>query len=282
MTMCKASKKAMEKIMNGEVKKKSRWCFVVKNVIFWFLGFVSVLAGAVVVSLILFTVANNDGDLYQEVYGRTVSHATYFWVTLWVLVTGVFIFLCDLSVRNTKRGYTYPLWIVLVVDVILSIIFGAIFYFVGIGFYADHILGAHIDHYHNIEKRREAFFHKPEKGILLGRIVHVEGDYAEVVTMNGDAWMVFVDEMSPQKTEKLTMGSQVAFAGRTNGDGSFVACDVKVRKLYGAHRAMQKKRLEMMIEAHREQHNTLIQRMKHVVPKNLCNGEIRWRVQMER
>lgn len=281
MTDSNASQKAMEKIMKGEVAPRSRWRFVVQNTFLWILGFLSILAGAIVVSVIIFTLANSDMDLYREIYGYMVSRFTLTFVLLWILITGGFIALCDVAIRNTQRGYVYPLWLILVVDIFASVIIGFIFYTSGIGCMIDSTLGTYIAQYRDIEQRRVELFHKPEQGILMGRIIDVKEDYLEVATTNGDMWIVFIDELPECKSTQLTIGNQVVFAGQINDDHLFVACDVKIRNLYGITKELQKRQIEAIIHESQKQHDFLMQNVQQRSHENLCNGEIRWRIHIE-
>lgn len=276
-----ASQKALEKIMKGKITQKSRWRFVVRNTFLWILGFFSVIAGAIVVSVIIFTLINSDMDLHREIYGYVMSGFTMLFIIVWIVITGGFMALCDMSIRNTRRGYIYPLWVILVGDVLLSIFFGSIFYFSGMGCFIDRVLGAHIYHYQDVETRRATLFHKPEHGILMGQIVDSVGNSLEVITQNGDMWIVFVDELPEYKITSLVEGRYVVFAGQMNDEHLFVACDAKVRNMYGATKELQQKQIDTVIRQQQQQHDMFLQKAQQHPQDNLCNGEIHWRVYIE-
>lgn len=282
MTKCEASKKTLEKIMRGEVKQKSRWYFFFQNLGLWVLGTVSVLAGSLLVSLIIFTIANCDAEIHREVYGNMISHTTVFLVALWILLTGGLIVLSDTSLRRTKRGYVYPLWLILAIDIILSVIFGTIFYFAGVGSYADDMLGSHTQYYQDIEKRRATLFNKPDEGILMGKVYDVGDGFVRVATANDGGWIVFTNEMENDDVlQNVQEGADIVFAGLIREGNVFVACDAKWVGIHGMHRELQKRHIELIKQTHAERKEVLLEKIKNQSLKNLCNENVRWRIQVQ-
>ena len=281
---CKASKEALEKIMRGEVKQRSRWYFFFQNMILWAVGTLSVIAGSLLVSLMIFTVMNCDASVHHEVYGQIVSRVTILLVIVWILLTGGFIMLSDLAIRRTKRGYMYPLHIILIIDIILSIVFGMMFYVFGVGSFVDDALDGHMDHYSGLEKRRADLFHKPEKGLLVGRVVHVDDDFVEIATMSSGLWIVFTNDLNVDASQQLQAGSDVIFAGeKINGEQFFVACDTRIMGLHGVHAKVQQKQLDLMMRSLKEYHENIIQKARSNMPiGNFCDDGVHWRIQLQR
>lgn len=274
----KASQKALEKIMNGEVKQKPRCIFFFRNVALWILGLASVFAGAIAVSLIIFTVVNSDMDLYREVYGFAMSRFTIALIVIWMIITSVLLILSDYSLRSTKCGYRYPLWFILSIDILISLIFGSIFYFFGVGNYMDDVLSSHVGYYHNVEKRNSQFFHKPEKGILMGVVTHKLPKYVEVLTVNGDVWAVHMENISSSQSEKIHEGSRVVFAGTTEEEKVFVACDMRVRKMHGIHQGMHEKHMKMIEEVRKKHQAAVIDRMHRIMIERACENGPNWKI----
>lgn len=281
MTESRPSQKALEKIMRGEVKQRSRWYFFFQNVALWILGTVSVFAGTFIVSLMIFTAANCDMEIHREIYGQILPPTTVFLIILWVLITGGLIILSDVSLRRTKRGYVYPLWLILIVDIILSVIFGSIFYFVGIGAYMDDMIASHTSYYHNVEKRRAALFNKPEKGILMGKVYYIGEDYVKVATENTGGWIVFVSEIDENMVSDLQEGSDIIFAGSIEDGNVFVACDAKIPGIRGMHRELQKKHIDVIKEEYKEQKEFLRETLEDSRINNPCSETVRWRIQIQ-
>ncbi|PID51923.1 MAG: hypothetical protein CR972_04430 [Candidatus Moraniibacteriota bacterium] len=281
-TTCNASKEVLEKIMRGEIKQRSRWYFFFQNFFLWTLGTISVIAGSIIVSLTIFTVANCDSAVYQEIYGHVMPHFTVFLITLWILITGALIIFSNHLIRCTKRGYVYPLWFILVIDIILSIVFGSIFYLMGAAGYVDEKLDQRIGYYENIERKRASLFNKPEKGILVGRIVRMNNDYAEVATLNKGLWIVFIDELSQNHFYDLNEGVDVVFSGKMNTEGLFIACDTRVVGLHGVHERLREKYNKMMKQMAEEQNLFIDPYMyQELLNKDFCDENVQWRIQVQ-
>ncbi len=282
MTESKPSQKALERILKGEVKQKPRWFFVVKNILMWIFGGASILVGALFVSVIIYTVVNSDMDLHREIYGYFISYITLCMIFLWIFLTGVFVILCDVSVRHTDRGYIYPLYIIISIHIGLSIIVGVFLYAKGISCYVDDMLGSHMRYYYNVNKRRAVSFDLPERGILMGQIVRRNDNIVELMSTDGTLWVIAVDNIPTQKYADLQGSDHAIFLGNTNEKGVFIACDVKMRSINGMQVVSfdfdddNDERL-LLREKHYEMIRQQLNQMRAALI-NPCN-DIRWRLE---
>ena len=281
MTENRAAQRAMEKIMKGEVKKRSRARFVAVNVLLWFFGALSVGAGALIVSIIIFTIANSDADLHHEIYGCAFPRMTFVAIGLWVLLTGLFVILCDMSVRNTNRGYVYPLWLIVLSNVFLSLIFGVVFYKIGVSYDLDHMLGMHMRYYYDLDKRRAMLFNMPDKGIVMGQIIAHEPTYVVMLTPEQKLLAVTTDNLDEEKRAYLRENEQAVFLGKINEDGVFVACDMRTRQMSGVRQAIKDKlHIEVAEEEIEEQKKYFFERVRittYQMPR-ICNEQMQWRI----
>jgi hypothetical protein len=283
MTQHSAAQRAMEKIMKGEVIKRPRVRFVLFNIALWFFGVLSVFVGALIVSIIIFTITNSDMDLHREIYGCAVPRITFVIIGVWVLLTGLFITLCDVSIRHTNRGYVYPLWAIVAINFLLSVALGAMFYKVGVSYYVDHLLGTHMPYYYNVDKRRMMLFNMPEKGIIMGQIISYDPSYVVIMTPEDHLLAVSTGNIDPQKQERLQASDQVVFLGRVNEDGVFVACDVRARQINGIRQTIKDKLRAELEEREIDEQEQIVERI-HVMPhpiSYICNEQVRWRVAEE-
>jgi hypothetical protein len=279
MTKVSASQKALEKIIKGEVKPRPRWLFSVKNILLWIFGIMSMIVGALFVSVIIFTMMNSDMDLHREIYGYAISYITLCTVLVWFVLFGVFVMLCDVSVRHTKRGYVYPLRVVVFVHIGASILFGMVLYVTGIGYYVDDALGSHMRYYYGVEKRRAASFHVPDKGFVMGRIVQRNDQALEIVSPQGDQWIVTIANISPQKQEYLRDNEYAVFLGTVNDRNIFIACDVKMRNLSGVRfDRVVRSQHDAIMARHMEQQEKVMQLIRelHSGGMDPCANGLHW------
>jgi hypothetical protein len=126
------SDKIIERIDVEQIETIPRWRFIFWRGLFWLFAALSVIFGGLAVGAILFLLANDYlRGLLVISYGMTefLLMIPY----LWLVVFGLFILITHASIKHTKRGYQYRLYVVVLVSLVLSFILGSVFYFVGIG-----------------------------------------------------------------------------------------------------------------------------------------------------
>lgn len=281
MTHVNPSQKAFEKIMKGEIRQKPRWFFVIKNIFLWIFGVLSMLAGALFMSVIIFTAVNSDMDLHREIYGYAISCMTICTIIAWLVLLGIFVILCDVSVRHTKRGYVYPISLIITLHVGVSMILGMLLYVSGIGCYVDDVLGAHMRFYYDVEKRRGEAFHVPDKGFVMGRIVRYDNQTVELVSPHGDLWMIAVANLPAKKQDHLRNSEYAVFLGVIDNKNIFIACDVKMRGLQGVRFERQMQEQQYAITAqYMQQHARMTEILDNLRSgsMNPCNNIIHWRM----
>ncbi len=249
MTDKKPSQQAMDKIMQGKIQRVPRWRFVLKNIALWFVGITCVFAGAVTVSLIIFNIVNSDVIFDYALRDKAVKHLFVIFPLLWILVTIIFIVLFDIFVRRTKRGYKYSLTVVMLVNIGLSVIIGALFYFMGVSYIIDDSLGR-LRYYNSVEKRHSQMFNVPEEGMIVGRAVGCGDEHFTLITMEGQKWTVLNKNIPEFKKGKVVNGQMVMVVGKKLDDDIFVACDVRKRGMHGGNHGVQQRHISKINQMH--------------------------------
>ncbi|MEN8252529.1 MAG: hypothetical protein ABFQ53_03050 [Patescibacteria group bacterium] len=239
MTKKKPSQDAMEKIMQGDVKQTPKWHFVVKNIALWLVGFVCIVAGALTISLIIFTIANSAFESRHIVRRNFVEHMLVVLPLLWILLTIMFVALFDIFVRKTKKGYKYSLWSIVLANILLSIVLGAVFYFAGISHVVDDALGERFGRYHSIDKRQASLFDNPESGVIFGDVVKSDDENFTIVTPEGKEWNVLSEYISNERKERIQVGKRMIVIGKKIDKDVFVACDVRGRGVMGERKGLR-------------------------------------------
>jgi uncharacterized membrane protein len=141
--MSDISKKIIEEIHEKKIKPISKRYFVIKNVSVWLALFVSVVLGAISISIeeVLIENANNPYSPYPGTYHGLVSWVSF----LWLFFTLLFMTLAYLNIRSTDEGYRYrTVWVV--ISILLAfIILGVFFHHEGIGDRAEYLFGSHCE-----------------------------------------------------------------------------------------------------------------------------------------
>jgi hypothetical protein len=243
------SQQAMDKIIQGEVKKVPRWRFVVKNIALWFVGIICVIAGSLTVSLIIFTVVNS-GPIFDHIGQRNVwKQLIIILPMLWLLITIIFVILFDILIRRTKRGYKYSLTFIMLVNIGFSLLLGLLFYLFGVSYIVDDSLGR-LKYYNSVEKRHAQMFNSPEDGMIVGRVVGCTDKYFTLIAPDGHRWNVMNEHIDKSQKNAMIDGQIVMVRGEKIDEDIFVACDIRKRGMRGGNNRVQQRHVEKMIHMH--------------------------------
>jgi len=125
------SNKIIKRIETEQIEAIPRWRFLFWRGLFWLFAFVSIIIGSLAVGAILFLIA----DHYLKnilVVPHDITEFLLMIPYLWFVVFVLFLVIARTSVKHTKGGYRHSLRRIVLVSIVLSAIFGTIFYLVGI------------------------------------------------------------------------------------------------------------------------------------------------------
>lgn len=215
--------KILNKIKDGHMSPKPRWQFLLKNYVVWLIGILALLIGAASVSVMIYLFRFNDWEIYEETHK---SLAEFFLLTLpyfWIIFLALFVFIVYYNLKHTKRGYRYPLYIVILAPVSLSIFLGTIFFTLGCGEKIDSILGSQAPFYDIVINRHVDFWSQPGEGRLAGLIISEPSDsHFILLDRNQKEWTVILETenfLSP--VEAVVIGQPVHLLGEVVGENEF-------------------------------------------------------------
>ncbi len=246
----KISQNAMNEILQGKVKQTPKWYFVAKNIILWFIGGLCVVAGALTVSLIIFTFANSALFMRGVPHMNFVRHLIVILPLLWIIFASIFVILFDILVRHTKQGYKYSLVILIAANAVLSIAIGTIFYSCGISYVVDDIL-SHLHYYHSVESRQARMFDVPEEGIIVGRVIGCNNEYFTLVTPRGYKWYVMYENIPNLNSKDIIDGQIFMISGKKIDEDIFVACKIHKHGMRGDNPNVRNRHIKKIQKIHR-------------------------------
>lgn len=178
------------RINEEHITPRPRWQFVLENWVFWTIGGVAVLVGAIAVAGAFFKIVH-AGWQYQ-----VATHDTWLAFVLdaaplvWLLLLVAFILIGYFNIRFTKRGYRYP-FIVIVVGVVLSSTsVGVGLYALGLGEVFDDALGQ-VPFYHPVSMVQQGLWSRPDRGLIAGEVLRENEDGSFTLQeFNGPTWTV--------------------------------------------------------------------------------------------
>lgn len=221
-----------EKKIWGKISKTSptpRWQFLLKNYVVWLLAGLALLVGSLAFSVVVYLSAGNDWAVLGQ---QRTSWLELLLLTLpyfWLLLLAALIFVAYYNIKHTKRGWSYPLSWIIGGSIILSLLFGALFFKAGLGRTIDDVLSQQRGPvYARIFNPRLGFWAEPNEGRLVGLVADDLGDNQFVIIDPEEkSWQVDTTQaeiMLPGS--QLIVGKPVKISGQATAEDKFTATTV--------------------------------------------------------
>lgn len=132
------SNKIINRIDKEDLRPLPRWRFVLLRIIFWLLAILSVVVGSLAIGAMLFLLF--DFRAHGLSLPADVMEALLFTPYLWFVIFALFLFIAQISIKHTEKGYQYHFYIVVIASICLSFVFGSILNSMGVGRMAHEFL----------------------------------------------------------------------------------------------------------------------------------------------
>lgn len=222
--------KILDRIDHERVAPSPRWRFRVRNYTMWALWALTVIVGAVAVSILLYVSAHIGFSLYEATHPTWLSFLVDMLPYLWIFVFALMTFLAYWNYRCTKCGYRYSLWQVLTSSIAFSILGGAMLYMFGFAHQIDSQLGESMPMYPSLEDVEERLWQNPEEGRMLGVYVSplAEDDHVTFRDLRDRRWTLNTVFLMQSDLETLFSGTRVRVLGvvATSSGLYFYGCGV--------------------------------------------------------
>lgn len=204
----------LHRIEEEHLVPRPRWEFIFKNYVFWTLGALAVLFGALAFSAALFRVENAGWKFAFATHADFASFLGDVAPYLWICALALFILLGYANIRRTKRGYRYPLSVLAFGAILSSAALGTALTFAGAGRLVEESLGDHPPLYRPILAEQRSWWVAPEKGLLGGNVLSVAPDQSFVLKdFTGRTWTVSGADLPPPDRKSVIAGNDVRVVG---------------------------------------------------------------------
>ena len=207
--------RVLDRITDEHVTPRPRWEFLMKNYVFWTLGTIAVLFGAVACSAMLFEITNADWRLSVATHTDPVSFFFAVAPFLWIGMLAIFVFVGYMNVRSTRHGYRYPLALIALGAVLTSLTLGSGLYVAGFGATIEESIGDHPPFYRPIMMRERSWWLAPQKGLLGGEVLQAAPNVASFALrdFSGQEWQVNGSDLSQPDRAVVARGGMVHVIG---------------------------------------------------------------------
>ena len=219
---------AFERITEEGIRPIPRKVFNIKRALFWLVVILSLFIGAFTFSIILSALFNNDWDLYTKFgFNFILRTVPYFWL----VSLGIFTMLGEYYYRQTLFGHRRGLAMIIGIYLGSTIIFGTIFYSIGIDEYVENYIVNNIPTYSNFIFNKYEVWSHPEDGLLSGTITKVKDGEIEIIDFNGSIWTVNIKDSFIGNKNFIQVGKNVKIVGENTINNIFNADDIRSWKV---------------------------------------------------
>ncbi len=185
------SEKIFKQIQEKNIKPKPKWEFVIKNWLILVSGFLFLIISSLVFAVIIYLIQNFDWDLRVQIGHSFLGFALICLPYLWIILLVAFIGIIYYDFKKSKKGYKYSWQIIIGVTILASLLFGILFYNIGIGQAIENFLNKRMPIYQRLMMRRANLWQRPDKGILPGVILKINSEQEfDLKDLKGKEWRV--------------------------------------------------------------------------------------------
>lgn len=199
--------KILEKIKQANVKPTPKWEFWLRNLALWLFFVIAIVVGSLATSVVIFTIVHADWASRLPDFSplkKLLVNIPYVWLAIMLL----FVVVAYFNFRQTKKGYRYSAYWVVMASVLISVVLGSVVYAVGGGERLEQLVYERVPFYQQMIKFRARPFVSPEQGLIGGVVVEINSDTVEVIDFTGRTWLI------PTTSQNLEVGQRVRISGQ--------------------------------------------------------------------
>lgn len=212
----------MSRLENEKIEPISRWYWLSHEYALWGAWGASVLFGALAVSVASFASLHIGYALYEVSHNDFTDFVFDALPYLWLSTFFVMVIAAYFNLRHTKRGYRYPIFLVIGSSIGFSVLGGGLLHAVGGGWYIDRILGEVVPAYQSREKLEERFWQAPMAGRFVGRLIEdlepAESGVVKFIDSDNKTWLLNLEELRERDLSLLQSGQRVRLLAAPSGD----------------------------------------------------------------
>lgn len=227
--MSKLSTNILKEIKSQHIAPIPRWKFLLKNYGRWVAFASFVLMGSISISVVIFMFTDHDWDIYRYLDKSFWEYLLLSLPYFWFLLLSVFIAFAWYDLEKTKTGYKYGFLKIGLINILLSVVFGIVFY-AGLGIKMDKIFADNLPYYQNIHQySRPSIWQNPGRGLLVGKIIEkIDNDNFRVEDPDRRSWVVnCLDCIFRGRVANLE-GIMVKIIGKKIDESSFQALEIRL------------------------------------------------------
>jgi hypothetical protein len=203
---------------------KPRWHFLFKEVLIWLFGILSLFIGAAAVAVMIYFFKNSDlmmhAQLGHSLIGYLILSLPYFWLVF----LSLFLWILFYNIKHSKKGYHYSVYLIALVTIFASIIFGFAFAFFGMGQKIDDVLAQKAPLYDRVFNPHVDMWSQADEGRLAGLVID-RPDEDHFILLDRDSGEWYITRISDVNIDNslIIVGQPLRVMGEVTGNHEFRA-----------------------------------------------------------
>lgn len=226
--------KTLAEIAQKQIQPVPAWQSRAKNILYWIGTLVLLVFGALAIELSLHAIFEIDWEAY--------SKADFSWLQIILsgvpifslVLLGLFLWVSTLLIRQTRRGYRYPVSALFGIFFVFNIVFGFFIEQSPLDEPSERFLLGLIPH---TEKNKTVLvpsasrqWSQPERGLLGGTVLSSNDASLLLRDSAQQLWMIDYTDATVQAGVLLEPDQEVKVIGEQSGDRTFRATEVRAWK----------------------------------------------------
>lgn len=221
--MTNLSQNILKKIKKECIKPRPKWQFIAIHILLWSTFLSSIILGSMAISVILRILGGTDWEIARRAGKGSLHSFALILPYIWLIFLAITVFIAHKLFTKTKKGYKFRPIFIAMASVLISLIIGGIFYYIGLGHVVQKNL-IKVKPYASWQQQRNVIMMNPERGILVGKIITIDG-YKELLIMDfkNTKWAVDISKARPKNNFKIRIDTVIGMTGKKTGMDTFKA-----------------------------------------------------------
>ncbi len=222
--MSKLSQHILEKIKNEDLKPTSKWVFRAKNGLFWGIFAGAAITGSRAIAVLIRIVSDSEFLLATSAQGGFIPPLRHLLHPFWLLFFLLFLLFASYGLHQTKNGYRFQTWKLIILNLFISLVIGVGGFLVGDGERFEKYIHDRAPFFKMHEENQRLLWSAPDQGRLGGEIIEIQDE--KLLILNAfDESIWTVDYQNSEQRKKFTpeVGYLVRIVGKSSGENTFIA-----------------------------------------------------------
>ena len=211
--------KVLGLIEKEKIRPTSKMYFSVKDKALWSFLLISMLIGSIACSVLIFSFTNSEAGFYQMTHDSFLDFLWDMTPYMWILVFIMFAVAGYENFKHTNKGYRYSVGVILLIGLIINLVFGIIFHFLGISRIIDQDLSENSSFVRSSDSVRRIDWNQPNRGIISGKVISYSDGSSTFVLQdfNGNLWTISSRYVPDVSLDLISTSSEVRVIGVKQG-----------------------------------------------------------------